>query len=148
MYYSTKTYTHAVGLSCAFRQWKAWDSHCRFLHGYALEIKLTFKAHELDIRNWVVDFGSMKSLKGWLEKLLDHTTLVADDDPLLEYFRVMHGNGAIDMRVIPATGCEALAYYIWEYVDGWLVDNGYKPRCTLESVEVREHAGNSAIFKV
>ena len=32
---ATKTYGHDLGLSVAFRQWRA-DSHCRYLHGYAI----------------------------------------------------------------------------------------------------------------
>lgn len=148
MYYSTKTYVHAAGLSCAFRQWRAHDSHCRFLHGYAISVKLTFQAQELDVRNWVVDFGSLKRLKGWLEDLLDHKTLVAEDDPEMNCFLAMKACGVVDLRVVPKTGCEALAYYIYEYADLWLKDNGYTPRCTLKSVEVREHEGNSAIYEV
>lgn len=146
MYTSTKTYMHAVGLSAAFRQWRA-DSHCRFLHGYPISVKFTFCANELDVRNWVVDFGSLKSLKGWLEDLLDHKTLVASDDPELETFRLLHKKGIVDLREIPATGCEALAYYIYQYADGWLGDYGYKPRCWLKSVEIREHDGNSAAYE-
>jgi len=83
MYLSTKTFGHELGLSAAFRQWKA-DSHCRFLHGYALAVKFTFAAEELDVRNWVVDFGGLKGLKQILEDTFDHKTLVASDDPLWE----------------------------------------------------------------
>jgi len=36
---STKTYKATKGFSCCFRQFKA-TSHCRFLHGYSLEINL------------------------------------------------------------------------------------------------------------
>lgn len=143
---STKTYTHSVGLSCCFRQWRA-ESHCRFLHGYAIEVKFEFSAQELDIRNWAVDFGSLKSLKGWLEDLLDHKTLVASDDPLLHLFREMAAQGMIQMREVPATGCEALAYYIFQYAELWLQDNGYAPRIQLQSVEVKEHSANSAIYR-
>jgi len=146
MYSSTKTYVHSVGLACAFRQWRA-DSHCRFLHGYALSIKFTFCAAELDVRNWVVDFGSLKSMKGWLEDLLDHKTLVASDDPELEMFRELDKRGVICLREVPATGCEALAYHIYQFAETWLKDNGYSPRCTLKSVEVREHDGNSAVYE-
>ena len=74
MYQSGKTYGHEVGFSCAFRQHKA-QSHCKFLHGYALSFKFIFEADELDARNWVVDFGSLKSLKGWLENTFDHKTI-------------------------------------------------------------------------
>lgn len=141
---STKTYNHSVGLSCCFRQWRA-DSHCRFLHGYALKVKFVFEADKLDERNWAVDFGSLKSLKGWLEDLLDHKTLVAEDDPQLEAFKSMDRNGLIQLRVVPSTGCEATAALIFEAAEVWLLDNGYVPRVTLKSVEVAEHEGNSAL---
>mgnify|MGYP001588063145 CR=1 FL=1 len=49
-YKSTKTYGHAIGLSAAFRQWRA-DSHCKYLHGYALAVKFVFEAGELDSRD-------------------------------------------------------------------------------------------------
>lgn len=48
-YKSTKLYGHEIGLSAAFRQWRA-ESHCRFLHGYALAVRFEFEADELDVR--------------------------------------------------------------------------------------------------
>lgn len=142
---STKTYTHAIGLSSAFRQWRA-ESHCRFLHGYSLEVRLEFAAIKLDRRNWVVDFGSLKTLKGWLEDAFDHKTLVAEDDPELPLFRRMNEAGLIQMVIVPATGCEAFAKMIFEAAEVWLMDNGYKDRVALVSVEVAEHGANSAIY--
>lgn len=145
-YISTKTYCHNIGLACAFRQWRA-DSHCKYLHGYALEIGFKFEATELDERNWVVDFGSMKSLKGILEDTFDHKTLVAEDDPQINSFRSMHIAGMIDIVVLPHLGCEKFAEMIFEVAEVWLLDNGYAPRARLLEVEVREHAGNSAIVR-
>jgi 6-pyruvoyltetrahydropterin/6-carboxytetrahydropterin synthase len=146
-FYSTKTYTHSTGLSCAFRQWRA-DSHCKFLHGYALQIKLTFAADKLDDRNWVVDFGDLKAIKKWLEDMFDHKTLVADDDPKFDEFVHLDRLQIIQLRVVPDTGCEAFAYKIFQFVNDWLKGSGYHPRCKLKSVEVREHEGNSAIYEV
>lgn len=143
IYQSTKTYTHSVGLSCCFRQWRA-ESHCQYLHGYSLEVKLTFEAAEVDVRNWVVDFGSLKSLKGWLEDTFDHKTVVAEDDPMLPVFKELNAAGIVDLRVLPACGCEKFAEAIWYYTDMWLSSNGYAPRCIIKEVEVREHQGNSA----
>ena len=145
-YKSTKTYGHAIGLSAAFRQWRA-DSHCKYLHGYALAVKFVFEAGELDSRGWVVDFGSLKSLKGWLEDQFDHKTLVAEDDPERAVFALMDGRGMIQMRVVPATGCEAFAEMIYGAAQVWLKDNGYAPRVRLVSVEVCEHGANSAIYE-
>lgn len=144
VFQSTKTYNHSVGLSCAFRQWRA-DSHCKYLHGYALKVNLLFEATELDARNWVVDFGSLKSLKGWLEDTFDHKTLVAEDDPEYGMFRALHERGVIVMRSVPHTGMERVAEMIYEFTEGWLKDNGYSPRVILRTVEVAEHEGNSAI---
>lgn len=147
VFYSTKTYTHATGLSCAFRQWRA-TSHCRFLHGYALEIKLVFQAQELDERNWVMDFGGLKEIKEWLEFMFDHTTLVAEDDPSFMVFRDLHDRGLLNMRRVPATGCEAFAQLIFNHTQQWLFSTEAQTHCQLFSVEVREHAGNSAIYQI
>lgn len=147
MYLSTKTYAHNIGLSSCFRQWRA-DSHCRFLHGYALQVRLEFAATELDARNWVVDFGSLKSFKALLESTFDHKTLVAADDPKFQEFKLLEAMGLIQMVVVEATGCEAFAKLIYETVDVWLGDNGYKPRVSVHRVEVSEHGGNSAIYQL
>ncbi len=144
-YRSTKTYGHEVGLSACFRQWRA-QSHCRFLHGYALAVHVEFEADELDVRNWVVDFGSLKSFKGVLENTFDHKTLVAEDDPELETFKAMETLKLAQVVVVPATGCEAFAKLIFDYAEIWLADNGYSPRVRCTHVTVREHAGNSASY--
>lgn len=144
MYLSTKQYGHEIGLSACFRQWRA-ESHCSLLHGYALAVKFTFGAVELDVRNWVVDFGSLKSLKGMLEDTFDHTLLVAEDDPQLEVFKQLEQHGVARVVVVPACGCEMFADMIFECTEIWLKDNGYAPRVKLLAVEVKEHGANSAI---
>ena len=147
-YKSSKTYAHSVGLSCAFRQWRA-ESHCRFIHGYALKVHLEFSNTKLDHRNWVVDFGSLKSFKALLEDLLDHKVLVAEDDPKMELFREMESQGLIQLRVVPSAGCEAIARIIFDAADVWLIDNGYATEgVQLDLVRVSEHEGNSAEYGV
>lgn len=145
-YVSTKTWGHEVGLSCCFRQWRA-DSHCRFLHGYALSVRVEFEAEVLDVRNWVVDFGGLKSFKGMLEDTFDHKLLVAEDDPLKDDLAMLAGLGAADVVVIPATGCERFAEFIFDAAETWLQDNGYGERVTVRLVEVKEHGANSAIYR-
>lgn len=144
-YRSTKTYGHDIGMSAAFRQWRA-ESHCNKIHGYAMAFQFTFEAKTLDKRNWVVDFGSLKSLKGILENTFDHKLIVAEDDPEIELFKAMQLNQLCDLVILPKVGCEAFAMYVYEVADGWLIDNGYKPRVNLVSVEVMEHGANSAIY--
>lgn len=144
-YRSTKTFCHEIGLSAAFRQWRA-DSHCRFIHGYALAFKITFEAEELDVRNWVVDFGSLKSLRGMLEDQFDHKLLVAEDDPEYNLIRELDAAGIAQVRILPKVGCEAFAYYVFVATEMWLETNGYAPRVRVVSVECMEHGANSAIY--
>ena len=144
VYGSTKRYT--PGFSCAFAQWRA-DSHCKYLHGYALEFKFWFEADTLDARHWVVDFGGLKPLKSWLEHTFDHTTLVAIDNPNLEYYKEMASKGLIQLREVFATGCEETARIVFEYTEMWLKDAGYGDRCRIMKVEVSEHDGNAAYVR-
>lgn len=146
MYYSTKTFGHEIGLSCCFRQWRA-ESHCRLSHGYALSFKFVFGTSDLDVRNWCVDYGSLKPLKAILEDTFDHTWLVAEDDPKLEVIRDLDRvHGIAKVVVVPAVGCEKTAEMVYEVTEQWLKDAGYSPRVHLVSVEVAEHGANSAIY--
>lgn len=148
IYGSTKTYTHAQGLSCCFRQWKA-ESHCNKLHGYALQVELEFEAVELDHRNWVVDFGGLKEIKNILELTFDHKTLVDMQDPEYQTFLMLADKKIIDIIPVPGVGCEAFSRMIWDMVHHWVMRavNKDGERVRLMKVEVREHAGNSAYVR-
>lgn len=146
-YISTKTWGHDVGLSACFRQWRSSHSHCQFLHGYALSVRLEFEAETLDDRNWVVDFGGLKELKALLSSTFDHKTVVAEDDPQLEWFRDAEQRGVLEMVVVPAVGCERFAELVWHMGNDWLQRQGLGNRCRLAMVEVREHGANSAIYR-
>lgn len=140
---STKTFRQAFPV--AYRQWRA-DSHCNVLHGYALTIHLEFGGFDLDARNWLVDFGGLRALKGQLEDWFDHTTLVAQDDPEVEYLRGLHKRQLAKITEVERTGCEGLADFIFEHLnDGWLRENGYGDRVICTKVEVRETDANMAM---
>jgi 6-pyruvoyltetrahydropterin/6-carboxytetrahydropterin synthase len=132
--------------SAAFRQWLA-DSHCNQNHGYGITVRFTFGADTLDDKNWVIDFGSLKPIKQWIEETFDHRTLVSEDDPQREWYEEGARRGILTPVFIPAVGCEKFAELIYEYTDRWLDETGNKPRVWIDSVEVLEHSGNSAIFK-
>ena len=142
-YISTKTYPD-LGPVC-YRQWRA-DSHCNLLHGYALSFHFEFGTNELDARNWVVDFGSLRPLKEKLEEWFDHTMLVAEDDPELNTFYSLEKRGLCKVRVVEKTGCEGLADFLYDYVnEQFLPLYGYGDRVWCTKVEVREHSKNSAM---
>ncbi len=142
---STKTYDHSEGLSCTFRQWRATHSHCRLLHGYALGFRLVFATRELDECRWCVDFGGLKAVRAWLHEQFDHTLLVAADDPDLATFEGLDRAGLADIRVIPDVGCEAVARMVHHKVSA-LIAEATQGRAWVESVEVMEHGGNSALY--
>lgn len=141
------------GYSTCFRQWKAEGTHCKFLHGYAVSFRVWFEG-ELDERNWVWDFGGMKRAKGNIEGmspkaffdyLLDHTTIVAQDDPYLDLFQQMHYDDIIQLRILPAVGCERFAEFLYEKINTFLLEET-EGRVKATKVEVYEHERNSASY--
>ena len=147
LYRSTKTYDHNEGLSCCFRQWRATHSHCSLIHGYALAFRFVFCSHQLDDSNWCFDFGALKPVKAWLHEMFDHTMIVADDDPERERFEALARDGLVDIRIMPSVGCEATAKYVYDKVDA-IIRQQSEGRVWTESVEVKEHGGNSAIYSM
>ena len=141
---SVKTYDHSEGLSCCFRQWRA-QSHCRLLHGYALAFRFVFATRHLDECNWCFDFGGLKPVRAWLHDMFDHTTVVARDDPEMAQFEALSKAGLMKLTLLPSAGCEATAAFVFDYVSRF-VGQQTRDRVWLESVEVREHGGNAAIF--
>lgn len=139
---STKTYTHSVGFSCCFRQWRA-KSHCRLLHGYALKVKFEFRclSEYCDENGWVQDFGGLDNVKSWLKGMFDHKTLVAQSDPALQNFMVMQDAGLIQLVILPEVGCENFARTIFVNFYKYIHLN---KGVVLHKVTVAEHEGNSA----
>lgn len=155
-YFVTKTFGHDMGLSAAFRQWRA-SSHCHFVHGYALAVELTFVANSLDSRNWVIDFGAFSEVKEILKNLFDHKLLVAEDDPQLDYFVRGAERKIFDVEIVRNVGCECFAELVYTKVDKWLKDSyeksqlawpkGHWNNVRLDAVKVSEHGANSASYR-
>jgi len=141
-----KTIPHSKGWSVCFRQWRA-ESHCQYLHGYALQIALTFGSDSLDARNWVIDFGGFKSLFDGLAKDFDHKLVIAIDDPLTNYFLQLEALGGAEIVQLPNVGCEAFAEVIALYTIYWMKLHAIRTDVRLLSVEVKEHEGNGAIYR-
>ena len=141
------------GYSTVFRQWRAEGTHCRFLHGYGISFKIVFEG-DLDERNWVWDFGGMKRAKNtidgmppkmWMDHMFDHTMIVAQDDPFLYAAIEMEDAGVVQLRIIPATGAEQFAKYIYDKVNTFVLEET-KNRVRVVSVEFMEHNKNTAIY--
>jgi 6-pyruvoyltetrahydropterin/6-carboxytetrahydropterin synthase len=167
-YLSTKTYGNDRGLSCCFRQWRATHSHCSTLHGYSIGIKLIFECDTLDDKNWCMDFGGLTEFKAWADHMFDHTLVVAEDDPMLDFFKHMnemvdidskdhlsklpHERGALcDLRIVPGVGCEMFAKMAYDKMAELLASGDIRypinPTVRIKSVEVFEHGANSATYE-
>ncbi|MDB4549323.1 6-carboxytetrahydropterin synthase [bacterium] len=141
------------GFSTVFRQWKAETTHCRFVHGYGISFKVYFEGG-LDDRNWVWDFGGMKraktqidgkSPKEWMDYMFDHTMIIAEDDPYLKAFEQMGEAGVSQVRIIPATGAEKFAEYIYNKLNEF-VKTETQDRVKVTKVKFMEHGKNAAYY--
>jgi 6-pyruvoyltetrahydropterin/6-carboxytetrahydropterin synthase len=118
-----------------------------------------------------MDFGGLKAFKEWADWQFDHTTVMALDDPHLPKFKELAKlgkqaeGGVLDLRIVEAVGCEKfaeLAYRTmneileayqagtgWTHPDGRIFEARYPVGAgvKLRSVEVFEHAGNSATYE-
>ena len=141
------------GFSTVFRQWRAKETHCRFVHGYGVSFKVYFEG-ELDHRNWVWDFGGMKrantkidgkSPKEWMDYMFDHTVIIAKDDPGMGGWKTMDELGVIQLRIIEATGAEKFSEYIYNKLNEFVkteTDN----RVRVTKVKFMEHGKNAAYY--
>jgi|TARA_B110000967_G_scaffold150110_1_gene153918 6-pyruvoyltetrahydropterin/6-carboxytetrahydropterin synthase len=149
-YQSSKVFD---GFSTVFRQWKAKETHCRFVHGYGISFKVYFEGN-LDEKNWVWDFGGMKRAKtlinglqpkAWMDYMFDHTMVIAEDDPEIDAFKQMDQAGVAQVRIIPATGAEKFAEYIYNNINEF-VKTETSNRVRVTKVKFMEHGKNAAYY--
>lgn len=136
--------------------------HCRLIHGHNWAFHFTFASKERDANGFVIDFGDLKWLKQYLVDMFDHTLVLNQDDPGLEYLKIvltktedvagMPNIGPLltmfpfaAIRIVPNAGAEGLAQYVFEEVDRRLraITND---RVFLHSLVVSEDEKNSATY--
>ena len=144
---SGKIFTHAQGLSCAFRQWRT-DTHCAQIHGYSLQIEMTFERVDssLDNRMWVMGFGDLKPIKQWLAEAFDHKMLVAKDDPELSNLLALKENKLANIVIVDNVGVESFCKLVYDYTSHYLKNN--HPDVNLNEIKIREHEGNWASYGI
>jgi 6-pyruvoyltetrahydropterin/6-carboxytetrahydropterin synthase len=123
--------------------------HCRFIHGHNWSFAITFAASVMDDNNFVIDFGSLKFVRDWLEGTFDHACVLPDSDPLRSSI-VKHNEvsgGLFKLVFVPDASSEGLAKYVHEFVNNRVkqVTNG---RVWVQSVTVHEDSRNSATYSV
>jgi 6-pyruvoyltetrahydropterin/6-carboxytetrahydropterin synthase len=119
-----------------------------------------------------MDFGGLKQFKQWADDTFDHTLVVAQDDPMLDFFKHMneivdieskdllsklpYERGALcDLRIVEGVGCEMFAKMAYDKMAELLTilkqDGGDRypvnSSVRVKSVEVFEHGANSATYE-
>ena len=142
---STKEYKELGPV--AYHQWRDSGGNCRLLHGYALSFLFEFESDSLDSRNWVVDYGGLRPLKAQLEDWFDHTLLLAADDPNYDDLIKLQDLGLAKVTVVEHTGCEALADFLYRWINSGFLHNelGFPEDVWCCCVQVRETEKNMAM---
>lgn len=133
----------------AHRNWRA-KSHCRFVHGYARDVEITFGCDHLDESNFVVDFGGLKHVRAWLQDAWDHRTLIADDDPLLDQLSQLEQAGGIRLHVMDTSrgwgpSIEESCNFVFDHVDA-MVREATNGRAWVLRVDIWEKSDNKASY--
>ena len=131
---------------CCHRQWKH-SGHCHFVHGYSRGFTFWFGAKQLDVNGFVVDFSSLKKLEHKLSSQFDHTFLVNADDPLIQKWKELHDEGALDLRIMDNVGMESSAKLVWEWANDLLLKKDHGRTCCWRS-QARENSFNAACFEM
>ncbi len=105
-----------------------------------------------------MDFGGLKEFKAWADYMFDHTLVIAKDDPHLEVFKQLNeikggfnDSGVCNLRIVEGVGCEMFAKMCYDKMADLLASGEMRypinPTVRIKSVEVFEHAGNSATYE-
>ena len=100
----------------------------------------------MDNKNWVIDFGGLKELKGWLEDQFDHKLCLDNNDPYIAEFQKLEELGLVELRYFYGVGAEKFAEHAL-YFANQLAIRISGGRCWCEEVECSEHGANSAIVR-
>jgi 6-pyruvoyltetrahydropterin/6-carboxytetrahydropterin synthase len=110
---------------------------CSHLHGHCWAVRLYLQSSQLDERGFVRDFSEVAVLRDWIDKNLDHATLVSDRDThLLDWLRA---NGQKHFVIANNPTSEMLAYILFEAAQKLGLD--------VNEVEVRESETSSASYR-
>lgn len=142
----SKTYTD---LPFAHRQ-PSHQGHCALIHGHNWSFEFEFAADKLDECGFVIDFGKLKWLKDWINERFDHTLVLNESDPMLDFLNRSltapgepENSGLAKIVTLPDCSCEGLCAYLLEQVDQ-LVSHQTQGRVRVIRCRVIEDSKNYA----
>lgn len=99
---------------CYAHRLLGYEGLCTRLHGHNGRVEIELLGEALDPRGMVFEFGQLGDLvKDWIDKTLDHRTLLREDDPLVRRLQEL-GEPVYLMKQNPTA--EAIAEAIYCYV--------------------------------
>ena len=147
-YYSTKKFGP---ITTSHRQWRD-QGNCKFIHGYARYVEITFACSSLNEQQWVMDFGGLTEINDWLHQQWDHRLLISSDDPLLQDFKILHDKDGCNLNMMDihkgwGPGIEASCKFVFDYADKW-IKQLTSNRVWVSKIQIWEHEKNSAILSI
>ena len=79
-YIITKEFT----FEAAHRLIRNYEGKCSNNHGHSYRVKLYLAGDALDEKDMLLDFNETKELRHWIDNNLDHTTILWEEDPMVE----------------------------------------------------------------
>ena len=116
------------------------DGHCSRIHGHSWTFEFDFAAEDLDESGFVLDFGSLKWLKHYIDKHFDHTLVLNYDDPKLEEIDYL---GISNITIVSSCSSEGIAEHLIRIAAPY-IQRLTDSRARLLSVTVHEDSKNSA----
>ena len=146
------TYTVTKNLGCysvVHRNWRADNSHCKFLHGYGRTVEIEVSSDHLTAKGWVLDFGGFQILRDYLQQNWDHCTMVEVSDPLLEQFKEFEAVGALQLTLYPDgdAGMEGQARMLHKVFTELMRDElTQHPEKWISRIKISENFINAGVF--
>lgn len=111
---------------------------CKHPHGHNAVAEIEVSTEALDKRNMVVDFSEIKNtVKGWIDRELDHKMILRQDDPLVKALEtlgepmfLLDSNPTVERiaRLIFDTsreqGLPVMRVTVWETPSSWATYQG------------------------
>ena len=109
------------------------SGRCSRIHGHSWSITLTFASSELDKNGFVVDFGELHYLSGWIDEHLDKLRNLADE-------------GLLKIIEVNQASCEGIAEFLFSTFDQ-MVRKNTDNRAWVQKIHLEEDSKNSATFE-
>jgi 6-pyruvoyltetrahydropterin/6-carboxytetrahydropterin synthase len=132
-YQLTKDFT----FEAAHRLLKNYCGKCSNNHGHSYQVKLHLEGDSLDEKDMLIDFTEMKKLKSWIDETLDHTTILWEEDPMIDCLKQFN-NRVLVTKVNPTA--EHIAELILEKAQELFDTERVKVSC----VEINETCTSAA----